>query len=91
VVGDEPPVGLYPPRRGGRAVPDRSREPRIGPACYDTDTVAPPSAFSEELRSGVEIGTRGNTELQKTAQEFGDSLREARGVRTRPERPGRHA
>jgi hypothetical protein len=85
VIGDEPPVGLYPLRRGGRAVPDRSREPVIGPACDDTDTTAPSPVFSDELRSGVELGTpRGNDAVQKTTQEYGDLLREARGVRTRP-------
>jgi hypothetical protein len=92
VLGDEPPVGLYPLQRGGRAVPDRSREPRIGPACYDTDTTAPAPSFSDELRSGVELGSpHGTNVVQKTSQEYGDSVREARGVRTRPERPGQQA
>jgi hypothetical protein len=94
IIGDPPPGEVYPLQRGGRAaVPDRSREPRIGAACYDTDRVPAPPAFTDELRSGVEgIGTRGNDEpTPKTAQEFGDAVRKARGVRTRPARPGRWA
>jgi hypothetical protein len=82
VLGDEPPVAPYPLKRGGRAVPDRSREPSIGGACVDTDRLPP--AFTEELRSGVETGLA--TENAKTRQEHGDAVREARGVRTRPVR-----
>jgi hypothetical protein len=43
-------------------------------------------AFTDELRSGVEMGTsRGNNAaMPKTTQEYGDSVRKARGVRTRP-------
>jgi hypothetical protein len=90
VIGDPPPVEVYPLERGGRAVPDRSREPRIGAASYDTDRVPAPPAFTDELREGVELGsTRGNNEpVPKTTQEFGDDCREARSVRTRPVRPG---
>jgi hypothetical protein len=51
--------------------------------------VSPAPASTEELRSGVELqSTRGNNEVQKTAMEYGDDVREARGVRTRPARPG---
>jgi hypothetical protein len=53
--------------------------------------VSPAPASTEELRSGVELqSTRGNNEVQKTAMEYGDDVREARGVRTRPARPGQH-
>jgi hypothetical protein len=91
VIGDEPPVPPYPLRRGGVATPDRSQPSPIGPACYDTDTTAPAPAFTDELRSSVELGTtRGNNEVQKTSQEHADSVRESRGVVTRPVRPGQH-
>jgi hypothetical protein len=91
VIGDEALVELYPLKRGGRAVPDRSQPPRIGVACADADHLAPPPAFSDELRSGVELDSpRGTNVVQKTTQEYGDSVRESRGVRTRPERPGQH-
>jgi hypothetical protein len=43
IAAIEAPVSTYPLRVGGRAVPDRSREPRIGAACADTDVVAPPT------------------------------------------------
>jgi hypothetical protein len=49
--------------------------------------LVPAPAIVEESRGGVEHGLRGNNEIQKTAQEYGDSVREARGVRTRPVRP----
>ena len=93
IVGDEPPVEVYPLERGGKATPDRSQPPRIGAACYDTDRVPAPPAFTNELREGVEMGTsRGNNEpVPKTSQEYGDSVRGSRGVRTRPVRPGQHA
>ena len=85
MIGDPPAIEVYPLRRGGRAVPDRSRSPAIGAACADTDRVPPAPAFTDENRNGVEMGTsRGNNEVQKTAMEYGDSVREARGVRTRP-------
>jgi hypothetical protein len=86
--------------RAGIAVPDRAQEPPIGPAggnvrAWLVEGEAPPTRegqhprFTDELRSGVEVGTRGNTEsTQKTCQEFGDARREQRGVRTRPPRPG---
>jgi hypothetical protein len=92
---DNPP--LY---RAGQAIPDRSQEPPIGPAGGNTrawlvEGEAPPTRegmaprFNDESRSGVEIGTRGNSEsTQKTTMEFGDARRERRGVRTRPPRPG---
>jgi hypothetical protein len=87
----EAPVEPYPLRRGGNAAPDRSQPPDIGAACHDTRKVSPAPGFTDELRSGVELGTtRGNNEaVPKTAQEFGDARREARGVGTRPVRPGR--
>jgi hypothetical protein len=87
----EVPVEPYPLRRGGNAVPDRTREPDIGAACHDTRKVAPAAAFTDENRSGIEFGTtRGNYEpVPRTTMEFGDARREARGVRTRPVRPGR--
>jgi hypothetical protein len=90
-LGDPPATEPYPLKRGGRAVPDRSRPPDIGAACHDTRKVSPPVAETEDLRSGVEFGsTRGNTKVQKTAQEHGDAMRESRGVITRPVRPGQH-
>jgi hypothetical protein len=87
----ETPTEPYPLKQGGRAVPDRSQPPRIGAACADTDCTSPAVASTEELRSGVEFGsTRGNSEqTQKTFAENVDALREARGIRTRPPRPGR--
>jgi hypothetical protein len=95
-LGDPPPVEPYPIKRGGRAVPDRTRTPDIGPACGDTrhvvegDVASPAPRLTDELRSGIDMGTtRGNNEVPKTTQEHGDSVREARGVRTRPSRPGR--
>jgi hypothetical protein len=92
VLGDEPPAEVYGLKHGRRAVPDRSREPRIGPACYDTDKTVPGVASTEELRSGVDFGsTRGIDTVAKTRQEYGDAARESRGVRIRPVRPGQHA
>jgi hypothetical protein len=99
---DGPPQenrGLF---QGGRAVPSRSEQGRIGPAGGDTrpwlvESEAPPTRegaaphINDELRSGPGVGTRGNSERPKTAQEYGDSVRESRGVRTRPVRPGQHA
>lgn len=94
VVGDPQPSEVYPLKRGGRAVPDRSRTPEIGPACKTTGAQTRSDkrfSSSEENRGGVAVGTYGNNEVQKTAQEFGDARREARGVRTRPVRPAQHA
>ena len=93
VLGDEPPAEVYELRRGGRAVPDRTREPDIGAACHDTRKVAPAPSHTEELRSGVETGTtRGNNTVAKTAQEYGNSVTESRhGQATRPPRPGDRA
>jgi hypothetical protein len=87
----ETPTEPYPLKQGGVATPDRSREPDIGGACHDTRYTSPPVTHTEELRSGVEFGsTRGNNEqTQKTFAENVDGLREARGIRTRPPRPGR--
>jgi hypothetical protein len=87
------------PDRARWPSPDRTREPRIGPACGATrhvvegDTPGTAPDFTDELREGVEYGTsRGTSEpMLKTTQEFGDERREARGVRTRPPRPGQHA
>jgi hypothetical protein len=90
-LGDPPPAEVYPLKRGGRAVPVRTRPPDIGASCHDTRKVSPPFTETEELRSGVEFGsTRGNTGGHKTAQEHGDAVRESRGVVTRPVRPGQH-
>jgi hypothetical protein len=84
----ETPVERYPLRRGGKAVPDRSREPVIGVACHDTDFVGPAPRVDPNTNAGPEIGP---TENAKTRQEHGDAVRESRGVRTRPVRPGQHA
>jgi hypothetical protein len=91
VIGDPSPSEVYPLKTGGRAVPDRSREPGIGAASHDTRKTAPAPAFTDELRSGVELGTTvGDAEpVPKATMEFGDARRQARGVRTRPVRPGR--
>lgn len=97
--GDDGPLHDTPPLyRAGRATPDRSQEPRIGPAAGSVraNLVAdeawdPAPRFTDELRSGVEMGTcRGNNDPEGagTRQEFGDARRERRGVRTRPPRPG---
>jgi hypothetical protein len=97
-LGDPAPAKPYAPKVASRAaVPDRSREPVIGP-CAETrftvegDVASPAPRFTDELRSGVEMGTtRGNSEaVPKSSQEYGDSVREARGVRTRPVRPGQY-
>jgi hypothetical protein len=55
------------------------------------DVTAATPGFTDELRAGIEMGTtRGNHEpVPKTTMEFGDARSEARGVRTRPVRPGR--
>lgn len=100
VLGDPSPVKPYPIERGGRAVPDRTREPVIGSACGDTrhvvegDTTGTAPHFTDELRQGVDLrSTRGNNEpVPKTTQEYGHAVTEARhGQRTRPRRPGQHA
>ena len=86
-------------RRGLPAQARRKSGPRPQPPARHrsrlrrhTDTVAPPPALTDELSGGVEVGTRGNNDpMPKTSQEYGDSVREARGVRTRPVRPGQHA
>ena len=99
-LSDGPPRDNPPLYRAGQATPDRSKEPPIGPAGGNTrawlvEGEAPPTRkgmaprFNEESRSGVEVGTRGNSEsTQKTTMELGDARRERRGVRTRPPRPG---
>jgi hypothetical protein len=83
----EAPVAAYPIRRGGRAVPDRSSAPDIGAACSDTHFAGPAPRVDPNTNAGPEIGS---TENAKTRQEHGDAVREARGVRTRPVRPGQH-
>jgi hypothetical protein len=89
IIGDPPPVAPYPLQRGGRAVPDRTRTPDIGAACHDTRRVVPAPTSTDELREGELGTTTGNSEpMPKTSQEYGDSVRETRGVRIRPERPG---
>jgi hypothetical protein len=80
VIGDPPPVAPYPLKRGGRAVPDRTRAPEIGPACHDSRKVTPAPAFTEELRRGVNVGSP--TENVKARQEHGNDLAEARSRRT---------
>lgn len=99
-LSDGPPRDNPPLYRAAQATPDRSQEPPIGPAGGNTrawlvEGEAPPTregmapTFNDESRSGVEVGTRGNSEsTQKTTMEFGDARRERRGVRTRPPRPG---
>jgi hypothetical protein len=83
----ETPTEVYPLKRGGRAVPDRSQPPRIGPACYDTDYVGPPVVVNPETNAGPEVGPVDNT---KTRQEHGHAVTETRhGQRTMPPRPGR--
>jgi hypothetical protein len=75
IIGDPPPGEVYPLQRGGRAaVPDRSREPRIGAACYDTDTVAPAASVNPDTNAGPSVGP---TENAGTGQEHGDAVREA--------------
>jgi hypothetical protein len=89
-LGDPPAVPPYPLRRGGRATPDRSQLRRVGASCVDTDYVGPAPLIDPATNAGVEVGTRGNNEpTPKTTQEYGDAVRESRGVRTRPVRPGR--
>ena len=93
VLGDPAPAEVYEFPRGGRAVPERSHDPVIGPACPDALGARAASApyTTEENQVGVDLGRRGNNEQAKAAQEFGDSVREPRGVRTRPVSPGQHA
>jgi hypothetical protein len=67
-----------------KAVPERSQTER-GAAC--PETLKRPGGVQIGDPSGPEIGP---TENAKTRQEHGDAVREARGVRTRPARPGRH-
>jgi hypothetical protein len=98
--GDEPPRDPSGLREGGRATPARSKGAVIGPAGGNTrawlvEGEAPSTRegmaprVNDESRSGVEVGTRGNSDaMQKSAQEFGDHRRGRRGVRTRPPRPG---
>jgi hypothetical protein len=83
----ETPVAPYPARRGGVAVPDRTREPDIGAACHDTRQVSPAPRVDPTTNAGPEVGP---VEDAKTRQEHGDAVRESRGVRTRPVRPGQH-
>jgi hypothetical protein len=59
IAAIEAPVSTYPLRVGGRAVPDRSREPRIGAACADTDVVAPPTRVSPTTNAGPSVGAVG--------------------------------
>ena len=95
VLGDPPPVAPHPLKRGGRAVVDRSREPEIVPRLPRHPLgsrrrfARPDATLHDELHQGVEIGTtRGNNEPEAicTRQEFGDSVRQVRGVSTRPVR-----
>lgn len=89
VLGDPPTSEPYPLKRGGRVVPDRSQPPDIGAACHDTRKVVPAPASTDELRSGIEMGTP--RENAKTRQEHGHAVTEARhGQATRPPRPGAH-
>jgi hypothetical protein len=88
VLGDPPPVAAYPLRGGGRAVPDRTRPPDIGAACHDTRKTMPAASVDPDTNAGPSIGP---VENAKTRQEHGDMVREGRGVRTRPVRPGQHA
>jgi hypothetical protein len=88
VLGDEAPTEVYPLRHGGRAVPDRTREPDIGAACHETRKVSPPVSNTEELRSGVPTGSP--VENTKTRQDYGNRVTESRhGQQTMPGRPGR--
>jgi hypothetical protein len=86
-LGDPPAVPPYPLRRGGKATPDRSEFRGIGPACVDTDVTAPAARIDPESNRGPQVGPIENV---KTRQEHGDMMRESRGVRTRPVRPGQH-
>ncbi len=92
VLGDGPPAETYPLKQGGRpAVPDRSEFRGAGAACPEARQTSPPLAFTEELRSGAPTGSsRGNDTpaATKTFAENIDAKREARGIRTRPPRPG---
>jgi hypothetical protein len=65
VLGDPPPVELYPLRRGGRAVPDRSQPPRIGPACYDTDTVSPAASVDPDTNAGPRSAPAATTKCRR--------------------------
>jgi hypothetical protein len=52
----ETPYPPYLPPKGPRVVPERTRPPRIGPACHGS--VAPnagPPRFTEELRSATKV------------------------------------
>jgi hypothetical protein len=85
----ETPVEPYPLRRGGRAVPDRTRPPDIGAACHDTRKVSPAAYVDPEWNAGPEVGPRENL---KSRQEHGHDVTETRhGQRTRPPRPGQWA
>ena len=85
----ETPVDVYPLKQCGRAAPDRSRQPVIGPACHDTDYVEPAALVDPNTNAGPEIGP---VENLKTRQEHGHAVTESRhGQRTMPPRPGQHA
>jgi hypothetical protein len=93
VLGDEPPAEPYlrDTTTTKSPVPGRSQPARIGAACPEARQTAAPPAFTEELRSGVPVnGNRGNDTpaATKTFAENVDARREARGIRTRPSRPG---
>ena len=63
-------------------VPGRTRNPRIGPACVETDTVAAPPRTTEELRKGVDVGTPGDHGSGPSAQ-HGSLTYEERQARAR--------
>ena len=94
VLGDEPPVEVYPLQRGGRAVPDRSREPAHRRRLRrHTDRVPARPAFTDELRERRRAAEHQRQQRARAEDDPGvrRPVREARGVRTRPVRPGQHA
>jgi len=59
IARQEQPSEVYPLHQGGRAAPDRSRDPVIGPACYDTGAQARSGervVVNAETNAGPEVG-----------------------------------
>jgi hypothetical protein len=59
IARQERPSEVYPLRQGGRAAPDRSRDPVIGPACYETGAQSRSGervVVNAEANAGPEVG-----------------------------------
>jgi hypothetical protein len=74
----ESPVSPYPARRGGRAIPDRSRAPDIGAACHDTRKDAGRPLVRPEHNAGPSIGPT-DSGLPAKQSAYARARREGRG------------